>query len=98
MSIEEYIERNKVEQQISPNYSFGEEEKKNNVKISNYIIIGSCNKGETFGELALEQNSGKRQTSVITNELTDFAIIYRNDNNNLLKTAIEKAKKNFFCY
>ncbi len=53
--------------------------KKNNVRIPNYIIISKSNKGETFGELALEQNSGKREVNLITNESTDFAIIYRND-------------------
>ena len=95
--IEEYIERNNVNQQNLQNNNFNDEEKKkNSVRIPNYIIIGKSNKGETFGELALEQNSGKRQASVITNEPTDFAIIYRNDYNNLLKNAIEKAKKKFF--
>ncbi len=99
ISIERYIERNKVEDFQKDNYFTFENHKKKekkSVKIPNYIIISKCEKGETFGELALEQNAGKRQASVITNEPTDFAIIYRNDYNNLLKNAIEKAKKKFF--
>ena len=97
MSVKEYIERNKVDEEIFNKNKFQDEEKeKNTVRIPNYILIGQSNKGETFGELALEQNSGKRQATVITNEPTDFAIIYRNDYNNLLKSGIEKAKKKFF--
>ena len=99
ISVEKYIERNKVEDFKKENYfTFDNHKKKEkkSVKIPNYIIISKCEKGETFGELALEQNAGKRQASVITNEPTDFAIIYRNEYNNLLKNAVEKAKKKFF--
>ncbi len=46
--------------------------------------------------MTLEQNSGKRESSLITNEPTDFPIIYRNYYNKLLKNTIEKAKRKLF--
>ena len=96
-SIEEYIEMNKLNiERNEENLYHKEEKEKKIVKIPNYIVISKCGKGETFGELALEQQTGKRQATVITNEPTDFAIIYRNQYNNLLKNSIEKAKKKFY--
>ena len=97
-SIEEYIEMNNIEIDINnTEYLYDNKEKeRKKVNIPNYIVISKCGKGETFGELALEQNAGKRQATVITNEPTDFAIIYRNQYNNLLKNSVEKAKKKFF--
>ena len=99
-SIEEYIERNKVILKEEKNLTIEEKEKlkkeKKAVQIPNFIIIGKCGKGDTFGELALEKSGGKRKATVITFEESHFAIIYRNEFNNLLKNAVEKAKKKFF--
>ena len=108
ITIEEYINRNNVVlEDKSEGNNFLKEEKlykkdKKTVTIPNFIVIGKCGTGECFGELALEQSGGKRKASVITNENTHFAIIYRNQYDTLLKNAIEKAKKKFFtlisCY
>ena len=108
ITIEEYINRNNVVlEDKSEGNNFLKEEKlykkdKKTVTIPNFIVIGKCGTGECFGELALEQSGGKRKASVITNENTHFAIIYRNQYDTLLKNAIEKVKKKFFtvisCY
>ena len=105
ITIEDYINRNNIENEEEEiEYSNDKEKKpiKKIVTIPNYIIIGKCGIGETFGELALEKRGGKRKATVITNEKTDFAVIYRNQYDYLLKNAIEKAKKKFFnvinCY
>ena len=108
ITIEEYINRNNVVlEDKNEGNNFLKEEKlykkdKKTVTIPNFIVIGKCGTGECFGELALEQSGGKRKASVITNENTHFAIIYRNQYDTLLKNAIEKAKKKFFtvisCY
>ena len=108
ITIDEYINRNNVileENNEKNKFSLKDNESeidKKTVTIPNFIVIGKCGKGECFGELALEKSGGKRKASVITNEDTHFAIIYRNQYDNLLKSAIEKAKKKFFtvigCY
>ena len=110
ITIEEYINRNKVvlenKNEEKKNQFLhmekGNKKDKKTVTIPNFIVIGKCGIGECFGELALEQSGGKRKASVITNENTHFAIIYRNQYDTLLKNAIEKAKKKFFtvigCY
>ena len=105
ITIEDYINRNNIEienEEIEYSKDKEKEKIKKIVIIPNYIIIGKCGIGETFGELALEERGGKRKATVITNEKTDFAIIYRNQYDYLLKNAIEKAKKKFFnvinCY
>ena len=104
ISIDEYIKRNEFEviQEENPRNKFyrfddtKKEKEKKIVSLFNFKTISKCYKGETFGELALEQNTGKRQATVITNEPTDFAIIYRKEYNDLLKNSIDKAKKHFF--
>ena len=100
ITIENYINRNNVNLENEEDYFSYENKEKKRVKktvtIPNFIVIGKSGKGETFGELALEENGGKRKATVITNEITHFAIIYRNQYNTLLKNAIEKVKKKFF--
>ena len=99
ITIEDYINRNNIENEDEESEYSNDKEKeqiKKIVIIPNYIVIGKCGIGETFGELALEKRGGKRKATVITNEETDFAIIYRKQYDHLLKNAIENAKKKFF--
>ena len=99
ITIEDYIKRNNIENEDEESEYSNDKEKeqiKKIVIIPNYIVIGKCGIGETFGELALEKRGGKRKATVITNEETDFAIIYRKQYDHLLKNAIENAKKKFF--
>ena len=93
ISPNQYIENSKV---IKEKLKINEEKKtESQVLIPIYEIVNKCKTGQCFGEIALNNISSKRTATVISTQECHFGIIQRREYNDLIKNAIERAKKNF---
>ena len=72
------------------------DEDKKLVKIPNYEMVSKFEKGDTFGELDLENLNKKRKASIIALTNCDFAIINKKEYNELIKESVNKTKNKFY--
>jgi len=67
--------------------------KKYDFKIPTYVNVVSLNKGEYFGEVALENKNSKRMATVIVDEDTDFGLLDKVSFDLCIKELHENIKK-----
>ena len=103
----EYISRieineelKEINKKIEKSQKFGiiEELVKNRkkVKISNYEILYDLERGQTFGEIALQNGNSRRIATIIALNDCDFGTIDRKEYNDLIKDSILKSKNKFY--
>ena len=77
--------------------NLSKEIKQKKVRIPIYELINTFQEGDTFGELALENESNnKRQATIIAIENCDLAVVDKIEYNSLIKDSVIKSKNKFF--
>lgn len=94
ITIEQYIEINKVEKHKF--IKFGDESKKKKVIVPNYEVINHVEQGQSFGDIALDSTNNKRTATLISMENCSFGVINKNDYESCIKNVNEKNRKKFF--